>query len=186
MEYLLLAAAWTVYFVVHSILASDAVKQRTPLGQQAYRIFYSLISILGLLLLLYFNGAISGEPLIDRTSGVRYAALILAALGVIIANAAFKNYSAAEFLGLRKERNVKLVTTGINGWVRHPLYSATLLITAGFFLYDSRIATAVSVACIWLYLVIGIYLEEKKLVKVFGDSYREYQQNVAAVIPFIL
>jgi protein-S-isoprenylcysteine O-methyltransferase Ste14 len=186
MEYGLLALGWIVYFAVHSILASDKVKAIIPLGQQTYRLIYSLISGIGLLLLLFFNGTFAGEALIERNRLVQYISLIMAAVGVIIANAAFRNYSVAEFLGLKHESQPRLVTTGINAWVRHPLYTATILITAGFFLYDSRVATAVSVGCIWLYLVIGIYLEEKKLVKVFGDRYREYQQNVAAVIPFLL
>lgn len=186
MDYLILALGWAVYFAAHSILATDKMKELIPLNRQSYRIMYSLVSVIGLLILLFLNGTYPGEALIERTSFVKYVSLIMAAIGVIIANAAFKNYSVTEFLGLKKESESRLVTTGINAWVRHPLYTATILITAGFFLYDARTATAVSVGCIWIYLVIGIYLEEKKLVKVFGESYREYQQNVAAVIPFIL
>ncbi|MEL6275700.1 MAG: hypothetical protein AAFU03_11400, partial [Bacteroidota bacterium] len=36
---------------------------------------------------------------------------------------------------------------------------------------------------ITVYILIGIYYEEKDLVKVFGKSYKDYQQEVSMLIP---
>ena len=35
-----------------------------------------------------------------------------------------------------------------------------------------------------VYLIVGTYLEEKKLVREFGESYRSYQKKVSMLIPY--
>ena len=37
-----------------------------------------------------------------------------------------------------------------------------------------------------LYIAVGIYYEERDLVRSFGDTYRKYKQQIAAFIPGIL
>jgi protein-S-isoprenylcysteine O-methyltransferase Ste14 len=186
MKYIILVICWAAYFAAHSIFAMYSVKDKIGLKARTYRLIYAFLSTIGLLAILFYNGWIGGENILSESGFLKNAALFLGAGGVIVLSAAFRNYSFFSFIGLKEERSGELVTTGINAWVRHPIYTGTILITLGLFLFDPRLATMISVLCIWIYLWIGIRLEEKKLVKIFGDKYRAYQQDVAAVIPFLL
>jgi methanethiol S-methyltransferase len=185
-DYGFLVLGWIIYFAIHSVLAADAIKNifRNLLQGRFrfYRIFYSLISTAGLLGLLFFNAMISGELLLNPQGLVRYLSLMLATFGVIIVSRAFKEHDVASFIGLRQEE-MKFSRSGILNYVRHPIYSGTILIVIGFFLFTPTIATLVSTVCIFVYLPIGIYLEEKKLIHFFGDQYLRYKREVPSLIP---
>jgi len=185
-DYGLLVLGWIIYFAIHSVLAADSIKDifRNILHGKFrfYRIFYSLISTAGLLGLLFLNAMISGELLLNPQGLVRYLSLMLATLGVIIVTRAFKEHDAASFIGIRQEE-MKFSRSGILNHMRHPIYSGTILIVIGFFLFTPTTATLISTVCIFVYLPIGIYLEEKKLIHLFGDQYLRYKREVPSLIP---
>lgn len=185
-EYVWLILAWGVYFLIHSILASNPIKSffKELLGKsfRLYRILYSILATVGLLALLLFNATLPNDFLLQSVGIIRYSSLMLATFGVIIMSQTFKEYSAMAFLGLTTESK-KFIRSGILSKVRHPLYSGTILIIVGFFLFTPTLATLLSVLCILIYLPIGIYLEEKKLLLEFGDLYAQYQKEVPALFP---
>lgn len=180
--YIILVAGWLVYLSLHSILASEKIKAR--FRGKGYRLFYSLLSIGGLLALLFFNGRIHAPMLFSSEGWVRYASLMLTTFGVMIIQVTFKQYSLKAFLGLSEEES-GLKTTGILQYVRHPIYSGTILIIIGFFLFIPNLPTLISCVCMLLYLPVGMYLEEKKLDAAFGDLYRTYKKRVPSLIPRI-
>lgn len=185
-SYGLLALGWVIYFAIHSGLAADRVKvffkNHLHGGFRYYRIVYSLISTVGLLGLLFLNAVIQGELLINPHGIIRYLSLMLATFGVIIVSRAFKEYDVLSFVGFRQEE-AKFSRSGILNYVRHPIYSGTILIVVGFFLFTPTTATLLSTVCIFVYLPIGIYLEEKKLIHQFGDQYIQYKKEVTSLIP---
>ncbi len=78
-----------------------------------------------------------------------------------------------------------LETTGVHALVRHPLYTVTILFVWSLFLWQPLISNVISCICITIYTRIGIYFEEKKLVRLFGKHYQLYQVKVPMLIPKI-
>lgn len=82
----------------------------------------------------------------------------------------------------KEQPEPKFVTPSLYKHVRHPLYLgwimwfwATPLMTSGHLLFAS----------IWtIYIFIAIGYEERDLVGVFGDKYRDYLDKVPMIFPF--
>jgi len=95
---------------------------------------------------------------------------------------------AGSFLGvaqvLRQESAdtpPRLVTDGLYRWVRHPIYTASLLL---IWLLPVMTANMLGLAIgATVYILVGARLEERKLVTEFGDAYREYKRRTPMLIP---
>ena len=76
-----------------------------------------------------------------------------------------------------------LVTTGVYSKVRHPIYSADILLAWGIFLIFPALKFLVS--AIWLTMVVAIWmkLEESALIAKFGVEYAHYKSTVPGFIP---
>lgn len=185
-----LVLGWILYFTTHSLLADGGIKQKMKEVMRDrfkyYRLIYVVISSLGLLILFIFNASIDAPGFFDSTGWVRYLSLMFAAFGVIILKIAFRSYQFSSFVGMTPELPQPLITTGLLGSVRHPIYSGTILIAIGFWLFSPNWPTTISVGCIFVYLPIGIYLEEKKLIAEYGEQYLAYKKEVPAIFPRLL
>lgn len=186
MNYALLVSGWVVYFTLHSVLATEHIKEKARRLLKSrfhlYRLAYSILAVIGLFALLFFNGRLATDRFFESTGFVRYASLMLTTAGVMIVQRSFRNYSLKGFLGLAEEKQ-ELKTDGLLHYVRHPIYAGLVLITIGFFLFIPDWPTLLSCSCLIIYLPIGIYLEEKKLIKQFGEPYLQYKKEVPAIFP---
>lgn len=186
LDLILLVTGWVVYYALHSLLAANTIKNwvesTAPGFFKYYRLLYSVVAVIGLLGMLYWNGSLATEYLIDRQIVVRYTSYVLSATGVIIIRIAFKEYDLKGFLGLRKEETA-FKRSGILQRVRHPMYTGTILILIGFFLFTPTLPTLITVVCALGYLVIGIVLEERKLLEQFGPVYKKYKKEVPMLFP---
>lgn len=149
---------------------------------RSYRLFYSIISSVGLVGLLVLNGSIPSPYFFDKSGLVRYLSLMLTTFGVMTIQIAFRQYRLKSFVGFSQESN-ELKIEGILKYIRHPILAGLILITMGFFLFIPNLPTLISCLSIFIYLPIGIYLEEKKLKAMFGEPYTRYKASVPAIIP---
>jgi methanethiol S-methyltransferase len=82
----------------------------------------------------------------------------------------------------RKAPAARFYTPLLYKFVRHPIYLGFIIafwaaptMTVGHLLFA---------AVTTIYILLGIYLEEKDLVEMFGDQYREYRKRVSMLFPW--
>jgi protein-S-isoprenylcysteine O-methyltransferase Ste14 len=189
--YLYLVLFWTVFYFLHTYLANLRVKlwlkAKLNKAYKYYRLIYTLTSTFLFFFLLLYGGSIEKEYLLASTELTTYLGYMFAAFGTIILVKSVKHFSMSTFLGLRAhddiEEQPEFVRKGIHAYVRHPLYSGLLLIFLGFFFFDPILVTLIHLACLIIYLPVGIYFEEKKLVQLYGEAYLQYKKEVPALFP---
>ncbi len=180
------------YYALHSLLAANSVKAwlvEKIIPKHYYRLIYNALAITLLIPIVVQYLQLDKSLLFILPLWLRILGNILFVIGVLLLYFALRGYALSEFLGIYQYRHQKempieeLHTSGLNQYVRHPLYFATLLIVWGVFLAASHYPM-LAVACLTtLYLLIGTKLEEKKLIHVFGKKYQQYQEKVPMLLP---
>ncbi|MBD3229877.1 MAG: isoprenylcysteine carboxylmethyltransferase family protein [Candidatus Lokiarchaeota archaeon] len=113
--------------------------------------------------------------------------IIFVILGVILfikCNLLFFRIGKGTLMPISKIETKNFVIKGPYAYIRHPMISSVISIILG----ESLILSSISILlwCILFFIVNLIYfplIEEKKLVKKFGNEYLEYKQHVRAWIP---
>ena len=110
--------------------------------------------------------------------------LSLAGLGVMAAciKKYFMNLSGVDVL-IKQHRDKGLEENGLHSYVRHPLYSGTLLFIWSLFIMFPFLDNLIACIIITLYTLIGITIEERKLLIEYGESYKVYSGRIPMLIP---
>lgn len=185
LQYLLLVAAWTIFGVLHSVLASALVKDKVSLRPINYRRLYNILSVFAVLFIFLLGSTIPAELLFPKDQSSKAIGLIIATFGFLLAKLAFKPISLSEFIGIKSEKSPKLIREGIYARMRHPLYTALILGLVGFLIFSPSYTNVIHAICILIYLFIGIHFEEKRLISYFGKEYEEYKSNTPMLFPDI-
>lgn len=77
----------------------------------------------------------------------------------------------------------ELITTGPYRWVRHPMYTAVLILVVAATLLTANLIVAVGGSGMFALLVARSRLEEARLLEKFGDAYRAYQGHTGRFLP---
>jgi len=182
-----LTLATVVFYSLHSVLASLAVKRwaQERLGlARWYRLVYTVVSmaLLGWVVVAYLHAPRTPLlPALPNWTVVLAGSMM--AIGAALALVAILRFGGAGFVGLVPEPQGGLVRTGLHGRMRHPIYTGVILAASGWLLLSNTLACAVVVAITFLYLPVGIALEERKLIAVFGEDYLHYRREVPALFP---
>lgn len=88
--------------------------------------------------------------------------------------------------GQNFENSTKLVTTGIYKYVRHPMYASLLFLGWGGFLKDINLYTIILILIISIALFITCKVEEREMMKKFGDEYKVYMKKTKMWIPKVI
>ncbi len=198
-DYLGLNMVWLVLSVliwglIHSLLASPDVKKpvRRAMGERGkrfYRLIYNFIAVVSFIPVLIIAALTSDRQL--YLVPLPWSGLMV--LGELVAVAVIGinlwQIDVLDFIGLRpflgsaEKPGQTLFTSGLNRYVRHPQYSAGLV-----FIWLLPLMTANILAInigLTLYVFVGAYFEERKLRRIFGKEYADYQSVTPMFIPFL-
>jgi protein-S-isoprenylcysteine O-methyltransferase Ste14 len=157
-------------------------------GSHGFYRFFAWEAILGLIVL---NHGVWGEDPYSPHQFTSWMLMLLSMFLVIAgartltrhgeANAKRDDGSFYEF-----EKTTQLVSHGIFGYIRHPMYSSLLALAWGAYFQDpSTIGTIIAgVASISLWLT--AVTDERECLAYFGDAYANYMQRTKRFIPFLL
>jgi protein-S-isoprenylcysteine O-methyltransferase Ste14 len=188
--------------VIHSLLASHPAKQfaQRLLGRNVatatYRLVFNVLAFATILPALSLVFRLPDRELYRLPAPWDAIALglqMLAALGLVYS---LYQMDVWFFLGVRQlgeppqmgvhysidsTSTPQLVTNGLHRFVRHPLYTTSLM---ALYLTSPMSLNwlAFAVSC-HVYFFAGSIFEERKLVREFGDAYRAYQQHVPRLLP---
>lgn len=190
LQHLFIILGWALFGVLHSILASGRVKAwaNTILGSYAYcyRFGYTLFALLQCVVLFLYMGKVDTILLWQVPAALQWVAVIAGCSGFLIMLASIRSYFYT-FTGiaavLKKDTHIPLQAGGLNRYVRHPLYTGTLMVCWGIVFWQPYLSFLVTASCIHLYTLIGMVYEERKLRREYGADYIAYAANVPKLIP---
>src|SRR5262245_50202066 len=116
-------------------------------------------------------------PGIDLVYWVVGGALIL--IGLALATAGIRNFSRAGTPVRTVDPTRALVTTGIHGWTRNPIYLGMFLLYGGIAVAAQSPWSLILALPLAITIRYGVVArEEAYLERLFGDAYRTYKDRV--------
>jgi protein-S-isoprenylcysteine O-methyltransferase Ste14 len=198
-DVIVLVFLFALYGFIHSVVASEKVKVyfKKIFGKLIafYRLLYNIFALAG----LYFVWELAPHPSLQiykLPPPFDYLVLIpqlIALAGIIWCS---KYVSVREFLGLNQidrylrneysdndlDENYTLRIEGPYKYSRHPIYFFSIIIL--MFRAEMSLFYLTMFISFTAYFFIGSYYEEKKMVRLFGDEYRNYQIRVSRIFPY--
>jgi protein-S-isoprenylcysteine O-methyltransferase Ste14 len=189
---LLNVALSLAFFLQHSVMTRTGYRERFArrVREELHGAFYSTVSgIVLLIVVVLWQGP--APTLAAAPQPVRWVLRGLFVLSLLAFLWGTRSLGPFDGLGLRairryirgrESREPGFVVRGPYRWVRHPLYFFVLVL---FWTYPVLTADRLLFNFLWTaWVVIGTVLEERDLVAVFGEPYREYQRRVPMLLPY--
>ena len=158
------------------------------MNQSAYRLGYNIVAlfVFGWVMAVDRHSAV----LYEIPGATRYIFYSMQAALLVALAFCLKDTGMISFLGLDALMGKSgykglqpLVTQGWYGVVRHPLYLLSIL-----FMFLNPVMTVrwLLLSCMaTLYFLIGALIEEKRLLKEYGEAYIRYREQVPFVVPLL-
>jgi protein-S-isoprenylcysteine O-methyltransferase Ste14 len=190
-------AAWGAFALFHSLTVSERYERWAlrVMGERRFeayhRLFFTLYSAAATAAVLLYVRSLPDIPLyrLDGWARILFHGVQILGAALLL----WTPWDLKEFIGLRQwerhrkeegeapERNEPLFTGKGYGLVRHPLYLGCSILLA-FHPVQTR-SSAATAAAVIAYFYIGTFFEERRLVRQFGEAYREYQRRVPRFLP---
>jgi steroid 5-alpha reductase family enzyme len=197
-DVLLLIFILGLFGYTHSFLASlkvkEFIKQQFGNAIAFYRLFYNLFSLVSLYLIWEYAPHPSLK-IYKLNPPFDYLVLIPQFISLIGIIWCFKYICFKEFLGLSQierflnkeysedelDEKMTFRVEGPYKYSRHPIYFFSIVFLV--FRAEMDLFYLTMLVAFIIYFYIGSVYEEKKLIRIFGKVYEDYQKEVARIFP---
>lgn len=197
-DVIVLVLLFSIYGFIHSILASQRVKFlfKKTFGKLIafYRLIFNVFAVVG----LYLIWDLAPHPSLQiykLPQPYDYIVLIPQFISLIGIVWCFKYVCFKEFLGLTQidrylkneysddelDENYTLRIEGPYKYSRHPIYFFSIIFL--LFRAEMDLFYLTMFISFTAYFYFGSYYEERKMVRLFGDDYRNYQKKTPRIFP---
>ena len=177
--------------VVEMVIRAPINKERKKEKMTEQRVSSQEKNLLGLLLLAMFI-----VPLVYSASSwldfanytlptwAGWIGIVLIILALIVFWRAHVDLKTNWSPSLEIREKHELITRGIYGYIRHPMYASQWLwVIAQPLLLQNWIAGWLGLFVFILFYVLRVRAEEKLMIDTFGEQYRDYMKKVGGVFP---
>jgi len=194
MSFLIILLSLLCYGLIHSILASLGFKawvMRTfgeRWYQRWYRLFFNVTGAVTILPVLALTALLPDRALYRIPFPWALLTLAVQAAAVLGLLHSVRATGAANFLGIEQVLDPvkaaqphRMTKSGLYRYVRHPLYTCSIL-----FVWLMPVMTLNLLAFnlgATLYMTIGAFFEERKLLREFGGEYEAYRRHTPMLVP---
>ncbi|MDA8171243.1 MAG: isoprenylcysteine carboxylmethyltransferase family protein [Nitrospiraceae bacterium] len=201
----IIALIFASFALLHSALAADRTKALAIRVAGAgpvrafYRLLYVGLSFVATLAAFYLVASLPDVVIWKPPAAAQAVMSLIQLAGVVLGMTTFSGMDFPEFVGIRQAIkhfkgvrelpgdaegiSQRLVIRGLYGVIRHPLYTAGILIFTFVPIVTRNWLTVSALAD--LYFIYGALIEERRLLKRFGQDYRDYMKKVPRFIPRI-
>ena len=181
---------WLVFFVSLTVLSHSAkrsgARRQTTTHEGRLRVTALVLAA------IYFGGALFyvllpgwilflSIPLPDWFRLIMVGAAVLGLSFVLWGYYVLGKNWAPSVSGVRED--TVLVTTGLYGFVRHPIYLGIFISLSALALMVANLFVLLPTVALLIVLYVSIDEEEVILIDRFGDEYREYKKRTPRFIP---
>jgi protein-S-isoprenylcysteine O-methyltransferase Ste14 len=186
--YLLLTTTYVWFFLEFiQLFIIPSVRRRKAIKKERKS---TIILILGIALNVFF---IEFLAFYTYYSGIGYLGNTLyIGLGLVILGIIIRQYSIyilgkyfSPHVEIQKEH--KLIEKGLYKYIRHPSYLGSILSLTGLSIaFESLLSLIFSLILSSIFYGYRINVEEKELIKIFGNGYLNYIKRTKKLIPFLI
>jgi len=188
----LLVIAWCLlHSAMISVSVTEYLKKRLGPKFRFYRLFFNLIAILTLIPVALYAYSLRTQAIFHWDGYMRIGQVLLLIVAVLLIFLGGRHYNVRQVLGIKQIKEGisskaitdtgELDTSGVLGMTRHPWYLATILLV---WARQMDVSVLFVNVILTFYLIVGTYLEEKKLIREFGEKYAAYQNRVSMLLQY--
>jgi len=184
LSYQIIAGCWAI-FLLFWIVSAFFVKPTFERATSSTAILVRIALSIGIFLLLRRRGSALHLSALPPTPLRSAVADVLCVLGLLLALWARVTLGGNWSASVTFKKGHELIRTGPYALVRHPIYTAVLLMIIGTVIFIGRIEgiilVAVAIAGFW----IKLRAEERLMTTHFPTEYPAYKAQTKALIPFV-